>query len=133
MAQKPQKSIASASTGLRIYSYKPHLIGAVIKTLAKEKHITPSELAKRVGVDKGNVYRLFKARYMAIPMLFKMSEALGENLLFQYHPNLKPLPNPLELENAQLKEQLLRLNDLSEENKVLKAQLDVLREVMKGR
>ncbi|MES2619784.1 MAG: helix-turn-helix domain-containing protein [Bacteroidota bacterium] len=140
MANKVQQFHNPAMKSERSYSYKPLLIGAVIKTLCEQKHITPAELAKRVGVNKGNIYRLFTTRTMALPMLFKMSEALDENLLLHYHPNVKPLPNPLQAEceqlkaeNEQLKQSVLQLQTLTDENKILKAQLDVLREVMKAK
>jgi cell shape-determining protein MreC len=76
---------------------------------------------------------------MSIKMLLNVSEALDENLLLQFHPNVAPLPNPLKeqneqlkAENAALKESLAQFQLLAEENKALKAQLDILREVMKG-
>ena len=140
MANKVQQFSNPALKSDKRYSYKPHLIGSVIKTICEQKHITPSELARRVGVDKGNIYRLFTTRTMAMPMLFKMSEALDENLLLHYHPNVKPLPNPLQAENEQLKteneklkQSLLQLQAVADENKTLKAQLEVLREVMKAK
>src|SRR5688572_24293675 len=99
--QKPQPSTA----------YKPSMIGPVIKQICIEKHITPVELARRLGLQHRNIYRLFKSRQMAMPMLFKMSEALGENLLLRYHPNV-PVPadtkeadiQRLQKENEELKE-----------------------------
>ncbi len=73
-------------------------------------------------------------------MLFTISEALEENLLLMFQPNVKPLPNPLQAEldklkaeNEQLKAQLKELAPITDENKVLKGQLEVLKEVMKGK
>lgn len=122
------------------YAYKPAGIGGVIKKISEEKHITPVELEKRMGIIHRNIYRIFKSKTMSMKMLFTASEALEENLLLHFHPNVKPLPNPLQAEldqlkaeNENLKAQLNELKPLADENKVLKGQLDILREVMKGK
>ena len=122
------------------YASKPAAIGVVIKRIAEEKGIASAELERRIGFDHRNVYRLFKAKTLSIKMMFTVSEALEENLLLMFQPNVKPLPNPLlaeldklKAENEQLKAQLKDLAPLTDENKVLKGQLEVLKEVMKGK
>jgi hypothetical protein len=122
------------------HAYKPLKIGPVIKQICEEKHITPMELERRMKLEHRNVYRLFNSKQMAMPMLFKVSEALGVNLLLEYHPTVPPVPNPLKAENAELKQenaelkqQLNEMNALRDEVKVLKGQLHILQEVMKGR
>ena len=121
-------------------AYKPFKIGPVIKQICQEKHITPMELERRMKLEHRNVYRLFNSKQMAMPMLFKVSEALGVNLLLEYHPNVPPVPNPLKAENTELKkenaehkQQLMEMNALRDEVKVLKGQLHILQEVMKGK
>ena len=47
-------------------AYKPALIGALIKRIAEEKQIPPSELERRLGMSDRNIYRLFKAKTMSI-------------------------------------------------------------------
>jgi hypothetical protein len=122
------------------YAYKPVHIGMLIKKISLEKHITPVELEKRMGIKHRNIYRIFNCRTMAMPMLLKASEALGENLLLYFHPNVPLLPNTLQeenkrlqKENEELKQQLSELTPLVDEVKTLRAQLDILREVMKGK
>jgi len=116
------------------------MIGPVIKRIAEEKNILPSELERRLGMSDRNIYRLFRAKTLSMKQFFAVSEALEENLLLHFHPNVKPLPNPLEAvldelkaENETLKAQLKELSPLASENIVLKGQLDVLKEVMKGK
>ncbi|MES2621364.1 MAG: hypothetical protein V4615_10995 [Bacteroidota bacterium] len=143
MVNRNQKEKGAATTWQKpnpSYAYKPFAIGAVIKTVTKEKNITPVELERRMGFTHRNIYRLFKSRSQNMAMLLKASEALGENLLLHYHPNVPPLPNPLQAENKRLQKELeglkQRLNELTplvDEVKVLKGQLDILRDVMKGR
>ena len=120
------------------YAYKPLNIGTVIKNISEKKRITPIQLEKRLGLANRNVYRFFKSKQMSLPMMLKMSEALEENLLSYYHPNVKPAADALKDENAllraeneQLKAQLLQLNELQKQNIVLQAKLEVLSEVMK--
>ncbi len=128
--QKPVPSHAS----------KPAMIGPVIKRMAEEKNILPSELERRLGMSDRNIYRLFRAKTLSMKQFFAVSEALEENLLLHFDPNVKPLPNPLQAEldelkaeNETLKAQLKELSPLASENIVLKGQLDVLKEVMKGK
>ena len=78
------------------YAYKPLLIGAVIKSKAEEKKLKPKDVAAYLGIKTRQVYRIYKMKYVDMPMLFKCSEMLQENLLLEYHPNVKPLPNPLQ-------------------------------------
>lgn len=122
------------------FAYKPFSIGTEIKRIAQEKNISPIELEKRIGLTHRNIYRIFKAKHMAIPMMFRMSEALGVNLLLEYHPNVPPVADPLKEENArltkentELKRQISELKQLVDENIALKAKLEVLLEVMKGK
>jgi len=122
------------------YASKPFSIGAVIKRISEEKHITPIELEKRMGLIHQNIYRLFKAKTLSMKQFFAVSEALEENLLLLFHPNVKPLPNPLQAEldqlkaeNEILKAQLNEAKRILLDNTVLKGQLDVLKEVMKGK
>ncbi len=119
---------------------KPYKIGSVIKQVSEEKHISPMELERRLGLTHRNIYRIFKSKQMAVPMLMRMSEALGVNLFLEYCPNVPPVAEPLQIENErlkqeneQLKKQLRELSPLVDENKVLKGQLDILREVLKAK
>ncbi len=119
------------------YAYKPFSIGAFIKNKLEEKRITPVQFAQMLGVTRSNVYRLFERKWMSVQQLLRISEILGENLLLQYHPNVKPQPHPLQAENAQLKtenellkQQAVQNQNLEEENKILKAKLEVLEKVM---
>jgi len=120
--------------------HKPFHMGTYVKTRAEQLHIAPVELGKRLGITYGNVYRIFNQKQMSLKMMLKASEVLGENLLEKYHPNVPMKPHPLETEivklreeNTQLKQQLTALQTAAEENKLLKAQLEVLREVVKSR
>ena len=122
------------------YSYKPFSIGPLIKHIVKEKRINRHQLAERLNIEKNSVYKIFNLKHPDILYLMRLSEALDENLLLEYHPNVKPKPNPLEAENlqlktenTQLKAQVTALQNATEENKLLKAQLDVLKEMIKGK
>jgi cell division protein FtsB len=123
-----------------MYLVKPLSIGAVIKQIVFEKRIPRSELAARLKMKQRSVYRIFNLKHPKILHLLRLSEAIDENLLLQYHPNVKPIANPLEAENtqlkseiAQLRQQLIDYHKTSEENKLLKSQLDVLKEMIKGK
>lgn len=130
----------NTTSGPNSSGFKRFQIGPYIKEVAISKHITPRELANRTGIDKHNIYRIFKAKQMAVKNLLKFSEALEENLLEKYYPDVPGKEHPLQAEvihlrseNANLKKQLAVLQNASEENKILKAQLEVLREVVRAK
>lgn len=74
-----------------------------IKNKAEEKKLKPKDVAGYLGIKPRQVYRIYKMKHVDMPMLFQCSEMLHENLLLEYRPNVKPLPNPLQEENDRLR------------------------------
>lgn len=125
------------------YAYKPARIGAVISRLMKEKRITKQYIADTMQVAIKTVERWMDADFISMPHLLQLSVIFGENLLLLYHPDVKPLPNPLQAEVDKQTGYVKHLEDieikyakLREENKSLRDQVEVLKELierMKGR
>ena len=115
------------------HAYKPLYIGLVIKETLAGQGITPVQFAEKIGVNKRNIHRLLRAKWLSMPKLLKYSEVLNRNLLLEYHPNIEPQPNPLLAENEALKKELATLKNYEQENMILKAKLEVLEKVMMGR
>ncbi len=112
-------------------------IGAVIETIMTAKNISKETIATLMGVTVRCVEKWLDSRFLPIQRMLKLSEVLGENLLLHYHPNVKPLPNPLQQE---LDKQISyvknfdgmeeRLNRTLTENIKLRAERDLLKEML---
>ena len=81
---KPEVNEALPKIPVPSFAYKPHFIGPVIKTILKEKRMAPKDLAAHLGISKRNIHRIFTVKYLSMPLMFKVCEALQENLLLQY-------------------------------------------------
>lgn len=122
------------------YAYEPPLMGAVLKQKAEALNLKPRAIAPLLNKEYRSIYKIYKRRRLRIPELFKWSEILGENLLLLIHPNIKPLPNPLQEEFDKLKALVKYLEGVEVERDQLKtrcikleAKIEVLEEQLKER
>ena len=119
------------------YAYKPKKIGAIIKTLMVVNYKSKKELAAFTKVTVRVVGDWFHFDFISIPRMLQLSEFFGENLLLRYHPNVKPLPNPLQEELDKVKGYVkhlegveLKYEKVLMENKSLRDQIDLLKEML---
>ncbi len=108
-----------------------------IKNKAEEKKLKPKDVAGYLGIKPRQVYRIYKMKHVDMPMLFQCSEMLQENLLLEYRPNVKPLPNPLQEENDRLHSYVKddesykgRYEALQKKNLMYEAQIEVLEKLV---
>src|SRR4051812_36045699 len=78
------------------YAYKPSRIGAVIQEHITRLNISVQTVAEFMDVTERTVNRWYTRAYLSFPQVLRLSELLQVNLLLEYHPNVKPLPNPLQ-------------------------------------
>ena len=116
-------------------AYKPMLIGAIIRECCKSANISPKQLAEQLGIEHRSSYRLFYRKEVSLPLLLKLSEIVQKNLLLHYHPNVPPLPNPLQAQIDALTQEVTDLRytkkivtRLQQENVALIKECNIFRE-----
>jgi hypothetical protein len=102
------------------YAYKPLKIGPLLKARAKEKGYNARYIGAKLGIYHRNVHREYKRVSMSMKQLLKWSEILDQNFLLLYHPNVKPLPNPLQSELDKQKGYVQDRDELENEVGILK-------------
>ncbi len=85
------------------YAYKPLYFGKLVKEKARLKQMSNQEVADYLEMNVRSIPRYFRKKTPTLDDLFQCSEMLQEDLLLEYHPNVKPLPNPLQEENDRLR------------------------------
>jgi hypothetical protein len=102
------------------YSYKPRLIGVVIKRIMAEKQLDKKVIAQQMGVSLRTFELWYEAEYLPMKHMMKLSPLLDYNLFLEYHPNMKPAPNPLQAQLDEAKEAIAERDLLKRENAALK-------------
>ena len=64
---------------------KIHL-GKLIQTFVRENHINSTELARKIGKTRQNVYDLYKRDDMEVKLFLTISEVLNHNFLDDIYP-----------------------------------------------
>lgn len=59
-------------------------IGSLIKEVAKEKRIGPTELGNKINTSKQNVYGIYKRKSCDAKLLFNISLALQHDFFMEY-------------------------------------------------
>jgi|GEM_PF-5942946 len=59
-------------------------IGSIIRKVAEQGHVGPTELGKRIGTSKQNIYGIYKRKSMDSGLMLKLSLALDHDF-FQYY------------------------------------------------
>lgn len=83
----------------------------------KEKHVTPSGLALKLGVHVVTVSRMFRYRHMHAALLMKISQVLGHDFFKYYSQELRLEKTEDEKQIAEIKKQI---EQLQKENGYLK-------------
>ena len=86
------------------YGFEPPRIGPLLKQKAETLKLKPKHVAPLVDRETESIYRIYKRKYLTMPEMKTWSEALRENLLPLYHPNIKPLPTAEEALRKELEE-----------------------------
>ena len=117
------------------YASKPRLIGSIIEAIVKQKGLDEKEIAAKVKTTPDNFKRWYKRRILTIEQLMDLSEALGENLISLYIPNLPPPPDPcaaLQRQIEALKQEMKMMGEDAAKAKVeiirLEAKIELLQE-----
>jgi hypothetical protein len=92
-------------------------------------------------MERGSIYRLYKrAHPKNLQIILDLSRVLDENLLVLFHPEVKPLPNPLQAELDKYKgyeagnKERERIHELTlEENRSLRSKLEMATDLLKGK
>ena len=73
-------------------------IGSIIKRVAEEKRIGPTELGSKINTSKQNIYGIFKRQSVDTKLLLKLCYALEYDFFMEYVRVLKmsqsPHPSP---------------------------------------
>ena len=64
-------------------------IGNVIKKVMEDKHVSPSELASRLGVHPGSISRIFNYKHMHSSLVQKISQVLGHDFFKYFTQDIK--------------------------------------------
>ncbi len=59
-------------------------IGKIIKMVAKEKRIGPTELGNKINTSKQNIYGIFRRQSVDTKLLVKLSMALDHDFFMEY-------------------------------------------------
>jgi hypothetical protein len=102
------------------YSYKPYKIGAVIKQIMAEKQLDKKVIAQQLGITLRAFELWYDREYLPMEEMLQLSELIDYNLVHEYHPNVKPLPNPLQAQLDEARDQLRELDILKRETAMLK-------------
>ncbi|MCB9230105.1 MAG: hypothetical protein H6581_00455 [Bacteroidia bacterium] len=70
-------------------------LGSLVEARARELHLSPNELARRVNSSPAEVERLFGRFALPTDFLFTLSHALGTDLFLPYSQELDLAPHPL--------------------------------------
>ncbi|HAT67866.1 MAG TPA: hypothetical protein DCS66_25245 [Flavobacteriaceae bacterium] len=106
----------------------PH-IGKLIRTYIKKHHIAKSAIARKMDRNRATVERLVKRPSIQLAILWEISEILQYNFIADVAAQLpNTYGNNVPDHTLPLQEEL---QTLKEENKILKAQLDAFKEVLR--
>jgi len=102
------------------YSRKPKHIGQLVRQLAAESGYDKKYMGAKLNLHFRYIYRFYESDITDINRLIELSDIFNRNLLLEYHPNVKPLPNPLQQELDDAKEKLSEMDVLERKNELLK-------------
>ncbi|MFH1004618.1 MAG: helix-turn-helix transcriptional regulator [Bacteroidota bacterium] len=92
----------------------PIHIGNILKTIIKEKHVTPSGLALKLGVHIVTVSRMFHYRHMHASLLIKISQILGHDFFKYYSQDLRLEKTEEDKQITEIKKQIEQLQKENE-------------------
>lgn len=109
-------------------------IGSLVRQVAEQGHVGPTELGKRIGTSKQNIYGIYKRNSMDSSLMLKLSLALDHNFFQYYVRSLEnlledvPVSNLFEKSDTELEGRIEELhkhiNVLMEYNDNLKRQVE---------
>jgi len=66
---------------------KAEIIACQFKELRKNKNLTQAQLAKKTGIEKGQISRIENGKYnLTLATINKIAAALGAKVSFDLHP-----------------------------------------------
>jgi predicted DNA-binding protein YlxM (UPF0122 family) len=66
--------------------YKKIHIGKLIQSFVKQNDISSSELARKIGKTRQNIYDLYKRDDVEVKLLLTLSDALDHNFIEDIYP-----------------------------------------------
>ena len=107
-------------------------IGEKIRDRARELRIGPTELGKLINTSKQNIYTIYKRRSLDAELLKKISGALKYDFFLFYIPEGKwQDPKTGYFTRKDFIKVSDRLENVQQENTVLKKEIEALKEKMK--
>jgi len=101
-------------------------IHAIIKRVMKQKHINAAELSRKLNIHYSTITGILDRPTIKVQKLIELSNALNYNFFKEIAEQL-PYEEP---ENERETELLKKIEQLIEENKILKIKVEVLENVI---